>query len=194
MKHLDPAYRSALIASAVLNLIMFFAEGGVGLWIGSAALLADAIDFFEDFGVYTLGVAAIAWAAKSRARVGLFMAFAMFGVGLVAVGQVVERLIAGGAPAPLPMAATAAAALVVNVYCASRLAPYKRGDASMRSIWLSTRNDVFLNALTIIAAGLVSLTLTAWPDIIAGSIIAGVNLWAAGEIAIQAQRELRQQV
>jgi Co/Zn/Cd efflux system component len=53
------------------------------------------------------------------------------------------------------MAITAAAALAVNIYCASRLVRWKRGDASMRSIWLSTRNDAILNAATILAAGLV---------------------------------------
>ena len=62
----------------------------------------------------------------------------------------------------------------------------------MRSIWLSTRNDVILNALTIAAAALVAMTMTAWPDIVAGLIIAGVNLWAAGEIAVQARQELSQ--
>lgn len=44
--HLDPGYRAALVASAVLNAIMFFVEGCVGLTIGSAAFLADAGDLF----------------------------------------------------------------------------------------------------------------------------------------------------
>jgi hypothetical protein len=40
-KLLGPGYRAALIAGAPLNSIMFFAEGAIGLRIGSAAL--DAI-------------------------------------------------------------------------------------------------------------------------------------------------------
>lgn len=189
--HLDPRYRTALVTSAALNIVMFFAEGAVGLWIGSAALIADAVDFLEDFGVYSLAVVALGWAARSRAAAGLVMGFAMLAVGLVAVWQVIDRLLFGGAPSPAPMAATAAVALAVNLYCSVRLVPFKRGDASMRSIWLSTRNDAILNALTIAAAGFVAWTATAWPDLAAGVIIGAVNLWAAAEVIGQARRELR---
>jgi Co/Zn/Cd efflux system component len=189
--HRDPGYRTALVSSAALNIVMFFAEGAVGLVIGSAALIADAADFLEDSGIYSLAVLAIGWSTRNRARAGAAMGCMMTGVGLVALWQVVERLLWGGAPSSLGMASTAAAALAVNLYCATRLAPYKRGDVSMRSIWLSTRNDVILNALTVAAAGLVRLTASAWPDLIAGTIIAAVNLWAAGEILLKARRELR---
>jgi Co/Zn/Cd efflux system component len=189
--HLDPAYRTALIASAVLNVVMFFVEGSIGLAIGSAALIADAADFLEDSGIYALAVLAIAWTARSRAFAGAAMGFAMLGVGLVALWQVVERLQGGGAPSSLGMAATAAGALAVNAYCAFRLACFKRGDASMRSIWLSTRNDALLNGLTILAAAFVFWTGQAWPDLAAGVVIAAVNLWAAGEILGQARGELR---
>jgi len=191
LKHLDPAYRSALIVSAVLNLLMFFIEGGVGWWIGSTALLADAIDFFEDSGIYALGVLALAWPAQRRAWAGLGVGYAMYGVGFVAVAQVIARLIYGGMPAPWPMAETAAAALAVNAYCAYRLSPHKHGDASVRSIWLSTRNDTVVNALTIVTAGAVALLAKAWPDLAAGIIIAAINLWGAWQIVAQAHGELR---
>ena len=189
--HLDPRYRTALIASAALNAFMFFVEGGVGLTIGSAALLADAVDFLEDAGLYALAVTALAWRPRNRAVVGLAMSFAMLGVGLVAVWQIVDRFRNGGAPASGAMAITAAAALAINIYCASRLSRWKRGDASMRSIWLSTRNDAILNAATILAAGLVAWTATAWPDIAAGALIAGINIWASIGIMLEARRELK---
>jgi hypothetical protein len=35
------------------------------------------------------------------------------------------------------------------------------------------------------------LTASAWPDLTAGTIIAAVNLWAAGEIFLQVRGELR---
>lgn len=186
---LDPGYRTALLFSAVLNGLMFFVEGGVGLHIGSAALLADAMDFLEDTGLYSIGVIAIAWSVRRRAGAALVMAAAMAGVGGVAVWQIVERLLLGGAPAPAPMAATAALALAVNVLCASRLARWKHGDAGMRSIWLSTRNDAILNMATIAAAGVVALTAAGWADIALGALIAAVNLWAALGIARQALAE-----
>ena len=58
----------------------------------------------------------------------------------------------------------------------------------MRLMWLSTRNDAILNAPPIAAAGCVALS-AAWPDIVAGVIIAAVNLMAAIEIIGQARRE-----
>jgi Co/Zn/Cd efflux system component len=58
--------------------------------------------------------------------------------GLIALWQDADRLLYGGAPPATPIIVTAAAALAVNVSCASRLAHWSRGDTGMRSIWLST--------------------------------------------------------
>ena len=117
--HLDPRYRTVLVSSAALNIIMFFAEGALSLVIGSAALIADAADFLEDSGIYSLAVLAIGWSARNRARAGAAMGCMMTGVGLVTLWQVVERLLWGGAPSSLGMAATAAAALAVNLIAPS---------------------------------------------------------------------------
>lgn len=189
--HKDPAYRRVLIQAAVLNGLMFFGEGLIGLWIGSAALIADAVDFLEDTGIYLLGVVAIGWALRSRARAGFVMGLAMFAVGVVALAQVFVRLWYGGVPSPLGMSLTAAVALAVNVTVAVRLLPYRTGDSSMQSIWLSTRNDALLNGLTIVAGVLVANRMAAWPDIVAGLIIAGVNLYAARTIIVAARAELK---
>lgn len=190
-ERLQPAYRAALLFSAALNAVMLVVEGGVGLHIGSAALIADAVDFLEDTGLYLIAVLALGWSARRRGAVAVVMSLFMAGVGLTALWQVWLRLTLGGAPAPAPLAGTALTALVVNVICAWRLAPWKRGDASMRSIWLSTRNDALLNALTIAAGGMIALTGAGWPDIAAGLLIAGLNLAAAAQIARQAVGELK---
>lgn len=189
--HRDPKYRRILLEAALLNGAMFFAEGAMGLWIGSAALVADAVDFLEDTGIYLLGVAAVGWSMRNRARAGFVMGLLMFAVGLVALGQVFVRLWYGGVPSSLGMSLTAAVALAVNVTVATRLMRYRSGDSSMRSIWLSTRNDAILNGLTILAGVLVATQAAAWPDIAAGLIIAGVNLWAAREILRAALGEMR---
>lgn len=190
--HRDPAYRRVLGQAALLNGGMFFVEGFVGLWIGSAALIADAVDFLEDTGMYSLGVLAVAWTLKNRARAGFVMGLLMMGVGVVALAQVFVRLWYGGVPSSLGMAVVAALALAVNVTVATRLARFKTGDSSMRSIWLSTRNDAILNGLTILAAVLVAIRAAAWPDIVAGLVIAGVNLWSAREVLLAALKEMRE--
>src|ERR1700682_3049643 len=170
--HLDPAYRTALIVCAALNLAMLFLEGSAGLWIGSAALLADAGDFLEDAAVLTFALVAIGWSPRARAAAGLAQGIAMAGVGIGAIVQIVLRILKGGAPPPAPMAGVAALALVVNGYCAYRLVRFRGGDVSMRAIWLSTRNDALLNVLTIAAATFIAVARSAWPDIAAGALFA----------------------
>lgn len=195
-EHLNPAYRTALITCGLLNLAMLFVEGGAGLWIGSAALLADAVDFLEDASILGLALIAIRWPVRARATAGLVQGLAMAGVGMGALVQVFHRLVYGGAPPSSPMGAVAMLALAVNLYCAYRLVPFRKGDVSMRALWVSTRNDATLNVFTVIAAGLIALTGSAWPDLIAGGIIAAINLWAAMEVVRAAvhQRHMSRQV
>ena len=161
------------------------------MWIGSSALLADAVDFLEDATVLGLAVFAIGWSVHARATAGLVQGLAMAGVGVAAVTQIIRRILEGGAPSPASMGGVAVLALSVNLYCAYRLVYFRGGDASMRAIWLSTRNDVILNVLTIVAAGLISLTRSGWPDIIGGAVIASVNLWASIEVMRAASGEMR---
>src|SRR3984893_16134357 len=189
--HLDPAYRAALIVCAALNLAMLLIEASGGLWIGSAALFADAGDFLEDAAVLTLALGAIGWSARARATAGLVQGVAMAAVGVGAIAQIVLRILNGGAPSPAPMGSIAVLALIVNAYCAYRLIRFRRGDASMRAIWLSTRNDAMLNVLTVLAAVFIAITRSGWPDIIAGAIIATVNLWGSVGIMSAAIREIR---
>jgi Co/Zn/Cd efflux system component len=177
--HLDPAYRTALLVCAALNLAMLFLEGGAGLCIGSAALLADAGDFLEDAAVLTFALVAIGWSPRGRAMAGLAQGLAMAGVGIGAFAQIVLRILKGGVPSPAPMAGIAALALLVNGYCAYRLVRFRSGDVSMRAIWLSTRNDALLNVLTLAAAAFIAIARSPWPDIAAGAIIAAVNLYSA---------------
>lgn len=175
----------------MVNLGMLFIEGSVGLWIGSAALLADAGDFLEDAAVLGLAFVAVEWSERARAVAGLFQGIAMAGVGIAATVQIVHRILEGGAPSPTLMGGVAMLALSVNGYSAYRLIRFRGGDASMRAIWLSTRNDAMLNVLTIVAAMSITITGSGWPDIIAGAIIASVNLWASIEVIRAASGEMR---
>lgn len=189
--HLDPAYRRALVVSAALNIGMVFIEGAAGVLVGSAALLADAVDFVEDAGMFSLALVALTWSKRSRATAGAVQGLAMATVGVGAIVAIIHRLFVGGVPSVPSIGAVALLALGVNFYCAYRLARFTRGDSSMRGAWLSARNDAILNMMTILAAGAIYLTGSAWPDILVGALIAAINLWAAAEVMLSAAKERR---
>src|SRR3954466_1670549 len=69
----DPL-RQTVKTVAVLNLLYFGVEFSVALAIGSVSLFADSVDFLEDASVNFLILAAFAWSARNRARVGMALA------------------------------------------------------------------------------------------------------------------------
>ena len=71
-------------------------------------------------------------------------------------------------------------ALAVNVAAAAVLIPHRTGDANVRAVWLFSRNDAIGNAAVVVAAGLVWLTGTAWPDLAVAAVIAGLFLQSSG--------------
>jgi Co/Zn/Cd efflux system component len=86
------------------------------------------------------------------------------------------------------MGGVAALALAANAAVLAFLWRHRADDLNMRSAWLCSRNDVIANAGVLIAAGLVWLSASAWPDIIAGVIIAALFGSSAVGIIRQALR------
>src|SRR5919107_2899845 len=85
----SPQWRRALWIALAVNAGFFLAEMGAGLAAGSAALQADALDFFGDAANYaiSLGVAglALAWRARAAAVKGsTLIAFALWVLGSTA--------------------------------------------------------------------------------------------------------------
>jgi Co/Zn/Cd efflux system component len=81
-------------------------------------------------------------------------------------------------------------ALVVNVAAAMLLMKHREGDANVRAVWLFSRNDAIGNVAVVIAAGLVWLTGTPWPDLVVAAGIAALFLHSAWEIVKDARGDL----
>lgn len=177
------AFRGSVLVVALLNLGWFVVEGIVALGIGSVSLLADSVDFFEDFAVNTLVFLALGWTLVRRARAGKVLAGIIL---LPAVATLVEAVGKGGhpgAPAVLPLVVTAALAAVVNAVCTVVLARGREHGGSLGSAaYLAARNDVLVN-LGIIVVGLVTRWWrSGWPDLAFGVAVALVNGAAAKEV------------
>jgi cation diffusion facilitator family transporter len=188
----DPRYRRALWLVVVLNLGFGVIEAVGGFVANSQALKADSLDFLGDGSITLVGLLALAWSARARARValiqGLFLAILGFGV----IGFAAWRALHAVPPEADLMGGIGVAALLVNVAAALVLSRFRAGDANVRAIWLFSRNDALANVAVIAAAGLVAWTGSAWPDIAVAAVIALLFLHSAQEIITGARSELRE--
>jgi cation diffusion facilitator family transporter len=162
-----------------INALMFVAEGSAGLLAHSTALLADSLDMLGDAVVYGLSLYALqrsaGWHAGAALTKGVIMA--AFGVGVVM--EAVLKMVAGVVPEESLMGIFGGLALVANVICFTLLMRHRTDDLNMRSTWVCSRNDVIANGGVLLAAAGVTITGTAWPDILIGLLIAGLFLSSA---------------
>ncbi|WP_083222737.1 cation diffusion facilitator family transporter [Ensifer sp. LC163] len=188
---MDNSLRRVVLIVALLNLGYFGVEFLVALAIGSVSLLADSVDFLEDASVNILIFFALAWTARSRARVGMAMAFILLVPALAFLWTAWAKFMDPIPPEPFALSLTGFGALLVNLFCAYLLAAYRHKSGSLtRAAFLSARNDAVAN-VAIIGAGLATAYLwqSAWPDLIVGLGIALMNLDAAREVWEAAREE-----
>jgi Co/Zn/Cd efflux system component len=93
-------------------------------------------------------------------------------------------------PDATTMGVVAVLALAVNLGVAWMLYAFREGDANMRSVWLCSRNDAIGNLAVMAAAGGVSLTGRAWPDLAVAGLMAALALQGGWAVWRQARREL----
>lgn len=187
----SPQWRRALWIAFAVNAGFFLGEMIAGLAAGSAALQADALDFFGDAANYaiSLGVAGLALAWRARAALvkgGTLIAFALWVLGSTAWHALHSTL-----PEAEVMGVVGVAALIANGGVAVMLYRFRSGDANMRSVWICSRNDAIGNAAVLLAALGVFGTGTGWPDVIVAAVMGGLGLWGGWQIVSQALGEFR---
>jgi Co/Zn/Cd efflux system component len=187
----SPAWRRALWIALVVNAGFFVAEIAGGAAAGSAALQADALDFFGDAANYaiSLGVAGMALRWRSRASVAKGATMIVFA--LWVLGSTIWHGYYGTLPRAAVMGAIGVAALIANGAVALMLYRFRSGDSNMRSVWICSRNDAIGNAAVMLAALGVFGTQTGWPDIVVATIMGGLGLWGGWQIVTQARAERR---
>jgi Co/Zn/Cd efflux system component len=184
-------WRRALWIALVVNADFFVTEIVAGAAAGSAALQADALDFFGDAANYaiSLGVAGMALTWRARAAVtkgGTLIAFALW-----VLGSTAWHAFYGTLPRADVMGVVGIAASIANGGVALMLYCFRTGDSNMRSVWICSRNDAVGNAAVLLAAMGVFGTGTGWPDVLVAAIMGGLGLWGGWQIVTQARGELR---
>ncbi|MFQ3228738.1 cation transporter [Reinekea sp.] len=180
-----------LYSVLAINLVGFLVEFTAGWLASSTALLGDSLDMFGDASVYVLTLFVLDKGRRARAGAGLFKGAFMLLFGLVVVVDALRKLVLQEVPDANWMGAIGLFALVANGICFALLYRHRSDDFNMRSTWLCSRNDLFANSSVIVAAGLVALTNTLWPDIIVGLAIAGLFLHSAWQVIREGLHEWR---
>ena len=184
-------HRNVLVLVLVINAMLFVVEAAAGLLASSTALLADSLDMFGDslvygFSLYVLGRSA-EWKAKAALLKGAIMA--LFGAGVLI--EAVYKTITGIVPTADTMGLIGALVLLGNGICFFLLFRHRSDDLNMRSTWLCSRNDIIANVAVLIAAALVKIFYTSWPDILVGAAIAALFLKSASSVLRDSISELQ---
>lgn len=188
----SPAYRRALSAVIVINVVAFGVVA-VGSWLAaSASLAANTLDFAADAATYGLSLWAIGKSVLVRSSAAMIKSASLAVMALGILGLAIWRVMSGAAPEGEVISGLGLFGAAANLVAALLLVRFRNGDANVRSVWLCTRNDL-IQCLAVAAAGLaVALTGSRWPDIIVGALLAAVFLRSSWQIAAQARTERRE--
>ena len=185
------SHQRVLWAVLAINALMFIVEIVAGLYAGSTSLTADALDMLGDSLVYGFSLfvleKSLRWQAGAALIKGSFML--LFGLGVLA--QAAYKVIHPTLPGVATMGAVGAMAFAANLVCFYLLYRHRADNLNMSSTWLCSRNDLIANAGVLLAAGSSYLLVSAWPDILVGSIIALLFLSSASSVLRDATRALR---
>lgn len=173
-----------------INAAMFVAELTIGLIAGSIALQADSLDMLGDAMVYGFSLYVVGRSIRWRAGAAMMKGTIMAIFGFAVLAQCIYKFLYGGVPEAQLIGVMGSVALVANVTCLVLLTRHRTDDVNMRSTWLCSRNDIIANVSVLIAAVLVAVTNTLWPDIIVGLIITALFLKTAVTVIRESHAEL----
>jgi len=187
----SPAYRRVLASVIAINLVGFGAVLIGSITQGSAALAANALDFLADSVTYAVSLCVIGRSVRVRATAALVKSASLAALGVGVLAFAAWRALTGAAPEGVVITGLGAFGFAANLLAAALLIRFRDGDANVRSVWLCTRNDLMHSLGVAAAGGLVWLTGSHWPDLVAGALLAAIFLHSAWSITRQALEEVR---
>lgn len=171
--------RRALLILFGMNGVMFVIEIVAGWRAESMGLLADGLDMGADAAVYLLALLAVGASAQRKIQAAQFAGRVQLALALLAILEVVRRLIVGSAPEPPIMMVVSLAALAVNIGCLALLRRHREGEVHLQAAWIFSATDVQANLGVLVAALLVDFFDSPVPDLIIGLAISWLVLRGA---------------
>lgn len=191
MAELQARQRRVLYWVLCINVGTFVMMVAGSVISGSSALLSGTLDNLGDALTYGLSLAVIGASVVMKARVALFKgALILFAAAMVAV-QIAVRLSDLSVPLAVPMGIAAVLNLAANAVCLAVLYPHRGDDVNMSSMWECSRNDVFDGVAVILAAALVWLFQSGWPDVLVALALLVLFLRSALRVISSARAQLK---
>jgi Co/Zn/Cd efflux system component len=184
-------HRRVLWAVLAINAAMFIVEGAAGVLAHSTSLLADALDMLGDALVYGFSLFVLTRSARWQAGAALAKGVFMLAFGLAVLAEAAHKALVPVMPGVETMGVVGGLALAANLVCFGLLYVHRSDNLNMSSTWLCSRNDLIANVGVLLAAGASFLLVSRWPDIIVGSLTAGLFLHSASGVLSQSLRALR---
>lgn len=175
-----------------INAAMFVVEGVAGLLADSTSLLADALDMLGDALVYGFSLLVLARSARWQAGAALAKGAFMLLFGLGVLGDAAFKVVHPVMPAAEVMGIVGGLALGANLACFFLLYRHRGDSLNMSSTWLCSRNDLIANVGVLLAAAGTSMLASRWPDVLVGTVIAGLFLHSSVEVLRRSLRVLRE--
>ena len=173
-----------------INLVMFFIVIISGFLANSTALLSDSLDDLGDAITYALSLYVVYRSNQAKAKVAFFKGCLILVAGLLVLSQVIYHLMVPTLPIFQTMGVIGLLALMANMICLFLLTQHKNEDINMSSVWECSRNDIITNVSVIIAAGLVWLTHTGWPDTLVGFVLSILLIQSSLKVIKAAKKEM----
>lgn len=184
----DPRQRRTLWIALALNAGMDVVGFVVGWWAQSTGVFADALDMLSDATAYAIGLLAIGRTPLFKRRAAQLSGTVLLVLGVGVIGEAVRRGTIGSEPASTWMMVAASLSLVVNLAVLRMLRPIRQGEVHLRATWIFTRADVVANIGVLLAAALVLLTGSRFPDLVVGAAIGSYVVKEAIEILREARK------
>lgn len=111
--------------------------------------------------------------------------------GIWVIGEGLYKVLQGSEPIAQTMGLLGVIALVVNVFVALILFKFRDGDSNMQSVWICSRNDAIGNIAVILAAGIILVFKSPWPDLVVAFIMGYLGISGSLKVFKKAILEYR---
>lgn len=164
--------KKLLLIVFIINLFFFGLEMFTGFLSNSMGLVADSLDMLADSFVYGLALVAVGGSMIRKKRIAKMAGYLQFSLAILGFFEVIRRFIGlDSVPNFETMIWVSFLALLGNSISLFLLQKSKNKEAHMQASMIFTSNDVIVNIGVILAAGLVYLTQSKYPDLIIGALV-----------------------